>query len=115
MKLIALAIALFAAVQAASAQDAPKKKLDYPVYGMGTLSCGQWVEARKTPNDAYAQAMTSWVLGYMTAAGYYIQDHPPIQSDVAGFRVALDEFCQKNPTEQLYVATFAIVLRMRHQ
>lgn len=115
MKIQVLGAATVLAFSAVASAQTAQKKLEYPVYGAGTASCGQWVEGRKTTNDPMVAVMTQWMLGYMTAASYTIPDHPPVESDVGGFRVALDTYCQKNPTEEFYIAAYSVLLQMRRQ
>jgi hypothetical protein len=64
-------------------------------YGAGTKTCGAWVEKRKE-DDHFA--MAQWMLGYVSAAGYY-GDFRLRESEGQALVVWMDNYCQQNPLE----------------
>jgi hypothetical protein len=100
MRLKVLAIALLCAT-AASAKAEP-----YVIYGAGTNSCGKWNTADGHRDRDF---MTAWVLGWVTAAGYY-QVHGTLQeSDVNTIRGWLDNYCHSHPLDGMPEATGALI------
>lgn len=69
----------------------------YTVYGQGTATCGTWIAERE--RGGYKD-MEYWVLGYITAAGYY-ETNKLKKSDRQALRAWIDNYCQKNPLSQL--------------
>jgi hypothetical protein len=79
--------------------SAPKQQIpagQYMQYGGGTASCGKWLEQRKS--NAY-HALGQWVLGWVSAAGYYGKTLKATDSDAASAWV--DQYCTRNPLDQL--------------
>lgn len=59
-----------------------------------TISCGGWVETRKTPNKA---AVEEWSLGYLSGVAMWTPASPLDGLDAGAVMVWLDNFCQRNP------------------
>ena len=88
---------------------------DLPVLGQGNLSCTSWAE-RRTGDAIDAATMIAWALGYITAYSQYGAE-PNV--DVSGGQRTeelmkwIDDYCQKNPTDNFYGATAALVSEFR--
>lgn len=73
---------------------------EYVVYGRGgTTSCGTWLLEKNTANGEHN---LSWVLGFVSGfgAGKNLK-----KTDIAGLQLFIDQYCTKNPLEDLVVAT----------
>ncbi|TVP09287.1 hypothetical protein [Shewanella sp. KCT] len=81
----------------------------YTVYGQGTATCGTWIKERK--QDGYKD-MEYWILGYISAAGFYETDKLK-KSDVHSFSVWIDNYCQKNPLAQIIDGAQALVRALK--
>lgn len=78
------------------------------IYGHGSKSCGQWLEARKesnTSNDALYFSV--WVTGFVTGVGYAGIDLK--ESDPDGRDNWIDNYCEKYPLELVGNAAGALV------
>lgn len=65
------------------------------IMGTGiTISCGGWVEIRKTPSKA---GVEEWTLGYLSGVAMWTPASPLDGLDAAAVMVWLDNFCQQNP------------------
>lgn len=88
---------------------------DLPVLGQGNLSCTTWAE-RRAGDAVDAATMIAWSLGYITAYSQYSAE-PKV--DVSGGQRTevlmkwIDDYCQKNPTDNFYGATAALVSEFR--
>lgn len=103
MRYAALAtILLFAS--AASVADADSK---YFVYGVGNESCGKWLASRTRPEDRLHQ--TSWLLGWVSAAGFYDVYGTLKNTDVDAVAAWTDNYCHDHPLENLSVAAGVLV------
>lgn len=87
----AFALALVASIVQGSGRAAPSVF----VYGLGANSCGVWIEKRRQ-NDHFS--MAQWMLGYISAAGYFGPDLR--EGDSAAFVAYMDNYCQANPLHQ---------------
>ena len=86
---------------------------DYHAYGAGLKSCGTWTQKRKS-KDWYEAGQ--WVLGYITAYGYYGSDNLK-DVEAPGMAAWLDNYCQQNPLESIETATQKLIetLKMKKQ
>ena len=81
------------------------------VLGQGNVLCNSWLEARGS-GDVQAAARTGWVLGYVT--GFNLYGSKP-EGDVSDGKnteemmVWIDNYCKKNPDENVYRASAALV------
>lgn len=65
------------------------------IMGSGiTISCGGWVELRKTPNKGPVE---EWSLGYLSGVAMWTPASPLDGLDAGAVLVWLDNFCQQNP------------------
>jgi hypothetical protein len=91
---VAMAFALLAP-PLAQAKDWSKVN----TYGPGGYSCGRWLEERKaTPETLQMAAMTSWMLGFITATEIYSPDDLKT-GDVYAFQAEMDNICRALPLE----------------
>lgn len=98
-------IALVAAVVGLSASHVRAK--DYSkvhTYGPGAFSCGKWLDARRqTPETITEANMTTWMLGFITAAQVY-SDSDLKDGDVYAFQAEMDNLCKARPLEPFATA-----------
>ena len=72
------------------------------IMGVGiTISCGGWVETRKTPNKT---TFEEWALGYLSGVAMWSQISPLDGLDPSAVYVWLDNFCQQRPLERFKTA-----------
>ena len=68
------------------------------IMGSGiTLSCGSWVELRRTPNKGPVE---EWALGYLSGVAMWTPVSPLDGLDPGAIFVWLDSFCQQRPLEK---------------
>ncbi len=79
--------------------------LAYKSYGYGVKSCGSWVEARNK-GDFYTAAQ--WVLGYLTAYGYYGSENLK-EVDSGAILTFMDNFCREKPLEDIETGAQALI------
>jgi len=95
VKLLAAAILVVVASAVPGARAAT-------IMGSGvSLSCGGWVEIRKTPNKAAAE---EWTLGYLSGVAMWSPASPLDNLDAGAVFVWLDNFCQQRPLERFKAA-----------
>jgi len=108
--------ALFAFAPSRAA-DAP---INYMILGEGALSCGTWTSHRHSA-DAYENAMTAWVLGFITAGNSWesILHRRNLSegTDSDGLFGWIDNYCTAHPLEDLSSAAMALELELinRHE
>ena len=67
-RLLVVALLVLGAVcRGATADEASK---NYHAYGVGFLSCGDYLDARRTPHGLIALSLENWLGGYLTAMSY---------------------------------------------
>ncbi|MCG3773371.1 MAG: hypothetical protein JW395_0177 [Nitrospira sp.] len=84
---------VLSAFAAGSALEA--RKQNYTTYGVGTQSCGKWLEARRDTDRNLQYTFGSWVRGWLSAAGYY--GTVLKKTDTAAIDAWVDNFCSANP------------------
>ena len=87
----------------------------YTAYGPGTYSCGQWLSTRSDEQLRYIDLF--WVLGFVSAAGFYNSHGDLETTDKDAIMSWLDNYCRANPLEKLFVASNALVVELaqRHK
>lgn len=97
-------LALATVVAGVEARDAEN---NYVIYGLGGVSCGQWLHFREAKND---MALASWVLGYITAINT-MPGHMDIAggTDADGMLAWIDKYCSENPLDSVSAATSSLV------
>lgn len=95
------------AVMAAQKVPAPTK---YIVFGVGTASCGRWVEA---PKDSLpAEGYLAWVLGFLSGAGWAGADTiRDIDNDA--IKVWMNNYCQAHPLDSIAMGAQALALELK--
>ena len=91
-----------AAMLAASAISARADK--FYVYGSGTQSCGAWLN--DLSNWSGHEHKFSWVLGFLSGAGYVGPDYAHTDSDAV--EVWITNYCQTNPLKYISDAAEAL-------
>lgn len=80
----------------------------FPILGDGNESCGSWSADRRANQSVDDQ---QWVLGYITAANgitmYATKHSTKMNTDNDGVFGWIDNFCEKNPTYNLWQAATA--------
>ena len=79
--------------------------LAYQGYGIGMKSCGSWVEARNK-EDFYSEGQ--WVLGYLTAYGYYGTEHLK-EVDSGAILTFMDNYCREKPLDDIEIGAQALI------
>ena len=80
------------------------------VQGIGTTSCGKYIERRATSNPAQDGATASWVWGYM--AEFNMESKYPTTAnlpDQPSTLAYIDKHCRENPLDNVLAATMALV------
>jgi hypothetical protein len=85
----------------------------YVVFGMGTLSCGSYTQARKVPGPTELQ-FEYWVTGYITAVNRFLPETSDIANgtDLDGLMGWLDNWCRDNPTKNFSTGADALELHL---
>jgi hypothetical protein len=78
-------------------------------YGIGTRSCGEWLDRRKNNNWL---SMGEWMLGFVTAAHWY-QVYELKDTDSVGLATWMDKYCTDHPLEKFYIANSDLVRELR--
>lgn len=110
-------------VLVASAADAVAQQRGRWVYGIGTESCGSWMEGRRQltaykaggkfrDEDFMAYiSHASWVFGFISGAGWdSAGDVTTRQTDTDGIAAALDKACADDPTRDISQAAMKVFI-----
>jgi len=79
-----------------------------PNYGAGASSCGKWLADTRDPESPIHLHMRSWVLGWVSAAGYYGGGRLR-QTDPDAISAWIDNYCGSHPLDTVAVAAGALV------
>jgi hypothetical protein len=96
--------AVFVVVVFASPTYAQAKDL-YTI-GNGEDACGAWLKLRQ--NEIVHQGQVKWVLGFLTGSNYRTEGQGA-PADTAAVEAFVDQYCQNNPSDQLFMAAAALV------
>jgi opacity protein-like surface antigen len=109
MKKLIIVAVLVCLTGPASAADANG---NYTLLGAGTASCGSWTETRRT--NGYFQH-SGWVQGYLTAYNAMLPGVVDLTEgiDVAGIMGWMDNYCNKNPLNNMDDTAAALVKHLR--
>lgn len=88
-----------------------RKQGSYTRYGAGISSCGTWLEARRSSNEIGWLSSGQWILGWLSAAGYYGVDLK--KTDPAAITAWIDNYCAANPLSDLEEAARGLVQALR--
>jgi hypothetical protein len=103
MKTIVMSILLMLAAGTATAEDTHV----YHVYGVGTESCGSWLEERRKAID-YWHGTLEWTLGYVSAYGHFSGEQLR-HTDAQAVAAWLDKYCAENPVMDIENASNALI------
>jgi len=107
MLFVFVAISFFIPSQIFSKESIDPGKGERIIYGAGTISCGEWIERRKSDGDMFPR---SWVSGFISAYGKILQ---LIQTDSDAMAVFIDHYCQDNPLNTVHDAAEELVVELR--
>ena len=82
----------------------------YTVYGVGGQSCGGWIAASTDQEERNFHA--SWLLGWISAAGYYDVRGSLKDTDSDALIAWTDNYCRDHPLDTLFVAAAALVRKL---
>jgi hypothetical protein len=77
------------------------------VYGWGNHSCGKWLASINDESERFLYS--SWVLGWVSAAGYYDVQGSLRKTDSDAMRAWIDNYCHDHPLETIDTAASALV------
>lgn len=80
------------------------------VQGVGTFSCGKYLQLRADRNETQDGIFVSWVWGYM--AGFNMEAQNPTTSnlpDQPSTLAFVDKYCRENPLDNTLNATNALI------
>ena len=102
MRTLLVVFVLLFAVREAAAQK-------LVVWGVGYVSCGEYVEARNLPDHPagrYDATFTQWVLGFATAYNLANQNSSDLfqQTDVPRAMLWLENYCKEHLSEAFFNA-----------
>ena len=82
----------------------------FHVYGTGAMSCGEYLQARQTSNDAESRVVVEWVRGYMS--GFNTEARVQTKGDMPddpSTLAYLDKYCREHPLDSFVKATWALL------
>jgi hypothetical protein len=100
-----MAAVLLCAASLGSAQTAPPGK--YSEYGAGAASCGHWLASRN--DHALHGIQINWVLGWVSAAGYYNVQGALRETDADAVSAWVDKYCREHPLSEIKDAAATLV------
>ena len=80
--------------------------LDLYTLGNGQDACSGWLEFRK--NEHVHEGQVKWVLGFLTGSNYRTEGQGA-PADSGAVEAFVDQYCQNNPSHQLFMAAAALV------
>lgn len=81
-------------------------KTKYTVFGAGTISCGRWARDKQENGSAHTAELT-WLLGFVSGAGYAGMDLK--KTDVDAMTLFMDNYCNAHPLETLSSGAASLV------
>lgn len=86
----------------------------YTIQGVGKDDCEAWLSERQSdgPIAWYTQ---QWVLGYLTAFNRWVYNGSDVATNLNSEKLFawIDEYCHRNPRQNLSLATEALVWTLR--
>ena len=79
---------------------------DLYALGNGQDKCSGWVQLRQ--NEAVHEGQVKWILGFLTGSNYRTEGQGS-PADSAAVEAFVDQYCQNNPSHQLFMAAAALV------
>jgi hypothetical protein len=80
------------------------------VQGVGTLSCGKYLQLRAEKNSSQDGVFVSWIWGYI--AGFNMEVRQPTTRDLpdeASTLAYVDKHCRENPLDNVIIAVNALI------
>jgi len=104
---------LFAAISS-SAKAAPPGISNAVTYGAGTDSCGTWLASRNAKDTGGVVRRginVQWLLGWVSAAGYYEEalNEPLRKTDGPALIAWVDNYCREHPLDPIALAATKLV------
>jgi hypothetical protein len=82
----------------------------YSTLAYGGITCGTWTDVRSAkPNEA--AVFEAWILGFLSAYNAFVFKGPNVAEgfDFDALRGMVDDFCQKNPKDDLDSAAQSLI------
>jgi hypothetical protein len=79
-------------------QSLPSRAQDVKMIGIGSSSCGFWLELR---DHRKSESAEQWVLGYLSGAAMWTDFDILRNVDAFGIWRWLDEYCRTHPLEKI--------------
>lgn len=82
-----------------------------PIIGTGTLSCGQWAEARSEKDEQQISLNVQWIAGFLGGHNYYRDQKKKTVRvrDLPTISLWMDTYCRNNPTGSIITGAAALV------
>jgi len=98
MKAIAMCLLSVALLcSAGKLESAPRTTAT--VYGVGNHSCGKWLATAHDTDEWFDQL--NWVLGWLSAAGYYDVHGSLRKTDSDAIAAWMDNYCRQHPLKTI--------------
>jgi hypothetical protein len=85
------------------------------IYGAGTMSCGDWTEDHKDSLSVKIVAEDSWLEGYITAFGIFLNGQLLNSTTPAGLIEWVSNYCRSKPLDTVGKAASALTLELSQQ
>jgi hypothetical protein len=79
---------------------------DLYTLGNGQDACSAWLKFRQ--NEHVHEGQVKWILGFLTGSNYRTEGQGA-PADSAAVEAFVDQYCQNNPSHQLFMAAAALV------
>jgi hypothetical protein len=81
------------------------------VLGPGGISCGAWLETRRSQGATEVFQVQGWVLGYVSGANAGRNDDTDflVEPDAEALFAWLDNYCRQHPLDKLTTASNALI------
>lgn len=99
-------LVLVAALLAASATLAQ----DVMIQGVGTLSCGKYLQMRAAEGRPQNAVLVSWIWGYMSGFNMEVKV-PTVRElpDEPSTLAYIDKYCKEQPLQTVLIATYSLI------
>jgi len=85
-------------------------------YGIGTLSCGQYVKTTRTgtryQRENLKSRFSAWLSGYFTALSVEQDKDLRHGKDIDALNLWVDNYCKANPLKNYYFAVKSLMLEL---
>ncbi|WP_200243037.1 hypothetical protein [Thiohalocapsa halophila] len=93
--------------------SASSTTLVYQVQGAGTISCGRYIEEKRNSPRLEHLANMHWVQGFVTGVNYAESNNLGAGIDMNAMAQYLENYCLKNPLNDLADASTELVRALR--